>query len=58
MKTLRGNTNAGGPFEALAAPRIAANTAWFASGLPLYINPNDAMQTRTVTNLYGRVTER
>lgn len=57
MKALRGNGSAQGPVEALAAPHIAANPARFASGLPLYINPNDAMQAQTATNLYGHVAE-
>lgn len=47
----------GGPFGALAAVNISANTAWFARDLPLYINPNDSRQNLTTINLYGHITE-
>lgn len=45
-----------GQFGALAAVNISANSAWFAWDLPLYINPNDAMQTSPAINLYGQIT--
>lgn len=58
MKTLCGNTGAEGPFGALATVNISANPAWFARDLPLYLNLNDATQSPTAINLYGRVAEK
>lgn len=57
IMTLDGNMGTQGPFGALAAVNISANTAWFARDLPLYINPNDTRQTPNAINLYRQIAE-
>lgn len=47
----------GGPFGALAAGNISANTARFARDLTLYTNPNDPRRDLTVINRHRHVAE-
>lgn len=47
----------GGPFGALAAVNISANTARFARDLTLYTNPNDPRRDLTVINRHRHVAE-